>query len=91
MSCNYTKEEMKPILNRISRAIGHLEYVKRMIEDEKDCTEILIQLSAVRSAINNTGLELLKDHIDKSLEQAIKDEDEEAVKGLKDAIVQYCK
>lgn len=91
MSYNYTKEEMKPILNRISRAIGHLEYVKRMIEDEKDCTEVLIQLSAVRSAINNTGLELLKDHIDKSLEEAIKDGDEEAVKGLKDAIVQYCK
>lgn len=91
MSYNYTKEEMKPILNRISRAIGHLEYVKRMIEDEKDCTEVLIQLSAVRSAINNTGLELLKDHIDKSLEEAIKDGDEEAIKGLKDAIVQYCK
>ena len=91
MSYSYTKEEMKPILNRISRAIGHLEYVKRMIEDEKDCTEVLIQLSAVRSAINNTGLELLKDHIDKSLKEAAEEGDEEAIKGLKAAIVQYCK
>lgn len=91
MAYNYTKEEMKPILNRLSRAIGHLEYVKRMIEDGRDCTEVLIQLSAVKSAINNTGLELLKDHIDKSLEEAIKEGNEEAVKGLKEAIAQYCK
>ena len=91
MSYKYTKEEMKPILNRLSRAIGHLEYVKRMIEDGRDCTEVLIQLSAVKSAINNTGLELLKDHIDKSLEEAIEEGNEEAVKGLKEAIAQYCK
>lgn len=91
MSYHYTKEEMKPILNRISRAIGHLEYVKRMIEDEKDCTEVLIQLSAVRSAINNTGLELLKEYMDKSMEEAIASGDEEAVENLKKAIVQYCK
>lgn len=91
MSYNYTKEEMKPILNRISRAIGHLEYVKRMIEEERDCTEVLIQLSAVKSAINNTGLELLKDHIDKSLEEAIENGDEEAAVSLKKAIVQYCR
>lgn len=91
MSYTYTKEEMKPILNRLSRAIGHLEYVKRMIEEGRDCTEVLIQLSAVESAINNTGLELLKDHIDKTIEEAIKDQDETAAASLKEAIIQYCK
>lgn len=91
MAYTYTNEEIKPMLNRISRAIGHLEHVKKMINEGRDTTEVLIQLSAVKSAINNTGLELLKDHIDKSIEQAVKEGDEEAVKGLKDAISQYCK
>ena len=46
----------KAVLNRLSRAIGHLESIRRMVEDGRDCTEVLIQLSAVKSAINNTSL-----------------------------------
>ena len=45
----------KAVLNRLSRAFGHLESIKRMVEDGRDCSEVLIQLSAVKSAINNTG------------------------------------
>ena len=45
----------KAIINRLSRAIGHLEAVKRMVEENRDCSEVLIQISAVRSAINNKG------------------------------------
>ena len=37
----------KAVLNRLSRAIGHLESIKRMVEDGRDCSEVLIQLSAV--------------------------------------------
>src|SRR5574344_391792 len=56
-------QEMKAIINRLSRAIGHLESVKRMVENGKDCSEVLIQLAAVKAAINNTGKEILKEHI----------------------------
>ena len=45
--------ETKAVLNRLSRAIGHLESVKRMVEDGRDCTEVLIQIAAV-----------LKDHLE---------------------------
>lgn len=45
----------KAVLNRLSRAIGHMESIKRMVEEGRDCTEVLIQLSAVKAAINNTG------------------------------------
>ena len=37
----------KAVLNRLSRAIGHMESIKRMVEEGRDCTEVLIQLSAV--------------------------------------------
>ena len=56
--------QTKTVLNRLSRAIGHLESVKRMVEDGRDCTEVLVQLAAVRSALNSTAKIILKDHIE---------------------------
>ena len=52
---HHSHAQTKAVLNRLSRAIGHLESIKRMVEDGRDCSEVLIQLSAVKSAINNTG------------------------------------
>ena len=43
----HTHQNTKAVLNRLSRAIGHLESIKRMVEDGRDCSEVLIQLSAV--------------------------------------------
>lgn len=60
----HTHTQTKAVLNRLSRAIGHLESVKRMIEDGRDCTEVLIQLAAVRSALNSTAKVILKDHLE---------------------------
>ena len=60
----HSAEEKKKVMNRLSRAIGHLEAVKRMVERDEDCSEVLIQLAAVRSAINNTGKVILKNHLD---------------------------
>ena len=60
---HHSHAQTKAVLNRLSRAIGHLESIKRMVEDGRDCSEVLIQLSAVKSAINNTGKIILQDHI----------------------------
>ena len=60
----HTHTQTKAVLNRLSRAIGHLESVKRMVEDGRDCTEVLIQLAAVRSALNSTAKVILKDHME---------------------------
>ena len=56
--------QTKAVVNRLARAIGHLESVKRMVEDGRDCTEVLVQLAAVRSALNSTAKIILKDHIE---------------------------
>ena len=63
-SHGHTHQNTKAVLNRLSRAIGHLESIRRMVEDGRDCTEVLIQLSAVKAAINNTGKVILQDHIE---------------------------
>ena len=48
----HSDEDYKKLINRMSRIIGHANSVKTMIEEHRDCTEILIQISAVKSALN---------------------------------------
>ena len=81
----------KAVLNRLSRAIGHLESVKKMVERGEDCADVLIQLAAVRAALNNTGKIILKDHIEHCLVDAVETGDQETVERLNRAIDQFVK
>lgn len=81
--------QTKAVLNRLSRAIGHLEHVKRMVEDGRDCTEVLIQLAAVRSALGSTAKVILKDHIEHCMVDAMENGDTEAIEQLNRAIEQF--
>lgn len=81
----------KAVLNRLSRAIGHMESIKRMVESGRDCSEVLIQLSAVKSAINNTGKIILQDHIEHCIVDAVEHGDKEALKELEKAIDRFMK
>lgn len=81
----------KAVLNRLSRAIGHLESVRQMVEDGRDCSEVLIQLAAVRSAINGVSKVILKDHIDHCIVDAVERGDLQALEDLERAIDQFIK
>lgn len=61
---HHDHKQTKAVVNRLARAIGHLESVKHMVENGRDCTEVLVQLAAVRSALNSTAKIILKDHIE---------------------------
>ena len=79
------------VLNRLSRASGHLESVKRMIKDGRDCSEVLIQLSAVISALKNAGKLLLKDHMENCIVDAVKSGNKTAIDDLTKAIDNFIK
>lgn len=81
----------KAVLNRMARAIGHMESIKKMVEDGRDCSEILIQIAAVRSAINNIGKIILEDHINHCVVDAVETGDEQVLKDLQDAISKFIK
>ena len=91
MEHTHTHEHTKAVINRLSRAIGHLESVKKMVEEGKDCSEVLIQLAAVKSAVNNTGKLILKDHIEHCIVHAIENDDKEAIEQLSVAIDRFMK
>lgn len=88
---SHTHTNTKAVLNRLSRAIGHLESIKRMVEDGRDCSEVLIQLSAVKAAINNTGKVILHDHIEHCMVDAIESGDRDALTELQKAIDRFMK
>lgn len=90
-SHTHTHPHKKNVLNRLSRIIGHLEGIKRMVEDDIDCSDILIQISAVRSALNNTGKIILEDHINHCLLHAYEENDMEMIRKLNDAINKFLK
>lgn len=83
--------ETKNVLNRISRAAGHLEAIKKMVEEERDCGDILIQLAAVRSAINRIGQIILSDHMEHCVAHALEDGDREALDSFNEAIARFLK
>ena len=82
-------EEKKRQVNRISRVVGHLEHVKKMIDADEDCAQILIQLSAIRSALNGLGKEIIKEHLAHCITHAIEDGNMEAVEDFEKALQQY--
>ena len=88
---HHSHTQTKAVVNRLSRAIGHLESVKRMVENEQDCAEVLIQLAAVRAALNNTGKILLKDHIEHCLVEAVENVDMASIDRLNKAIELFLK
>jgi len=84
-------ENTKAVLNRMSRAIGHMEAVKSMVEEGRDCSEVLIQIAAVRSAINNIGKIILEDHIKHCVVDAVETGDEQVLEDLEIAINKFIK
>ncbi len=90
-SHGHVHENQKAVINRLARAIGHLEKVKRMVEQGQDCTEVLVQLAAVRSAIDNTGKVILQDHMRHCMVDAVAAGDTDAVEDLCEAINKFMK
>ena len=83
--------QRKQIINRMARIVGHANAVKRMCEEGKNCTEILILIAAVRSALNNVGKLILEDHVNHCVFEAVENDDKDALEKLYEAIDKFVK
>lgn len=88
---NHSHKHTKEVSNRLARAIGHLQKVKDMVDTGEDCSDVLIQLAAVKSALNNTGKLILKDHLEHCIVHAVEEGDEEMLSELNNAIDKFMK
>ena len=87
----HVHENQKVVSNRLARAIGHLQRVKRMVDENEDCSDVLIQLAAVRAALESTGKVILQDHIQHCIVDAVERDDEQALDSLCQAIEKFIK
>ncbi|MBQ6389566.1 MAG: metal-sensing transcriptional repressor [Mogibacterium sp.] len=87
----HSEEHTKTVLNRMSRIIGHMESTRRMVADGRDCSDVLIQLSAIESAINSVSRVILKEHLSTCIVDAVKKDDMESIEELRKAIDKFIK
>ena len=60
----------KQIVNRLARAEGHIRSIRGMVADGRACPEVLIQIAAVRSALDQAARLLLEDHLEHCVVEA---------------------
>lgn len=76
------EKEYKDLINRLSRIEGQVRGVKKMVEDDRYCIDILIQVSAVQAALNGFNRELLNNHIKSCVVNDIREGKDETVDEL---------
>ena len=82
-----THKHRKKVIDRLSRIEGHVKGIKKMVEEDRDCPDLLHQLAAVKAALNKTGELILEDHIESCMVDAVNNgTTEEYIEDLKEAI-----
>jgi CsoR family transcriptional regulator, copper-sensing transcriptional repressor len=71
-----SKEKLKA---RLSRAIGHLNAVHRMVDEKKYCIDVLNQLKAVQAALDKTSEVILRQHLETCVVEAVQKQDADRV------------
>lgn len=69
------EESKKAVIKRLLSVGGHLKAVVQMVEDGKTCDELLLQLSAVESAVHSVGKTILKNHLEDCVKEGIEQGD----------------
>lgn len=77
-----TEEERRALINRLSRIEGQVRGLKEMLQRDAYCPDILVQVSAVTSALNSFSKELLSSHIRTCVADGIRRGDEEVIDEL---------
>ncbi|MDF2963929.1 MAG: metal-sensitive transcriptional repressor [Paenibacillus sp.] len=82
--------ERKKVVNRLAKIEGHVRSIKEMADQGRDCGDLLIQIAAVRSALESCGKLILKDHLEGCVIQAAKSgSEQEVLKQLNEALDKF--
>ena len=82
--------DAQAVTNRLKRIEGQVRGIIRMVEEEKSCEEILIQIGSAKSALHKAGQAILEGHLSHCLVDAVNEgREEEAVKKLSSALEQF--
>lgn len=90
------KVDKEELLNRLKKIEGQVKGIQKMIEEDKCCTDVMIQISAIRSAINKVGGMMIEKYVSECMQQGIKASIEKgdmdgSIKKVIETIVKYVK
>ncbi|MBJ8030121.1 metal-sensing transcriptional repressor [Bacillus cereus group sp. N21] len=85
-------KEKEQIMNRLKRIEGQVRGIQNMIENDRYCVDILVQISAINAAMKKVGMEILKNHTNHCVSNAIKDGNgDEAIEELMKVFERFSK
>jgi CsoR family transcriptional regulator, copper-sensing transcriptional repressor len=87
---HHSHKHRKSVINRLARIEGHVKSVKQMAIDDRNCPDILLQIAAIRKALDNTAKLILTDHMETCLVDAVhKGNEEEVLLDIKKALENF--
>jgi DNA-binding FrmR family transcriptional regulator len=82
--------DIKDVSSRLAKIAGHVQAVKRMVDEEKSCEDILLQIGAVKGALEKVGRLVLEGHLEGCVLEGVRDgKGEEVIQRLKSALGKY--
>lgn len=87
---SHIHEHHQQVINRLARIEGHVRAIKRMVEEDTSCPDVLIQIGAVRSALTSVGRVILEDHVQSCMVDAVNSGDyRQALSDLKNSLDKF--
>lgn len=85
-----SSHKLPEVISRLSKIEGHVRGIKKMAEEGRSCEDLLLQVSAVKSAVNAVGRVILEDYLEDCVIDGIrKQADEEVLKRMKKALEKF--
>jgi len=86
----HSEEFLRRIVNRLSRIEGHIRGIKSMVQESRSCPDVLVQIAAVRGALDRVGRMILDEHLTDCIGRAAKEGNIEAeIEELKAALDRF--
>jgi DNA-binding FrmR family transcriptional regulator len=86
----HNEESLRRLVNRLSRIEGHIRGIKSMIQESSPCPDVLLQIAAVRAALDRVARIILDEHLTECIARAAKEGNiEEEIKDLKAALDRF--
>lgn len=86
-----TEQFQADLQRRLNRAIGQLNGIKGMIDDNRYCGDVLTQLSAVETAVHNISLMLLQDHMETCVVERVREGDDSVIEEAMQLVKRFAK
>lgn len=86
----HSEESLRRIINRLSRIEGHIRGIKMMVQESRSCPDVLVQIAAVRGAIDRVSRMILDEHLTECIARAAKEGNiEDEIEELKAALDRF--